>query len=242
MDIMKKIAAKAKDNANEESVTIAFLGDSITQGCFEVYKPTETTIETVFDKNSAYHTYLNRILSVVYPSVPINIINAGISGGSAPHGLARLERDVLRHEPDLTVVCFGLNDACSGLEQISRYTEALDSIFQKLKEAGSEVIFMTPNMMNTKISCHIQDDVVRNVAISTQRCQMNGILEAYLEEAKKICANYEIPVCDCYTKWKLLYENGADTTELLANKINHPTREMNWLFAMALMETMLQGK
>lgn len=58
MEIMKKIAAKAKNNANEASVTIAFLGDSITQGCFEVYKPTETTIETVFDKNSAYHTYL----------------------------------------------------------------------------------------------------------------------------------------------------------------------------------------
>ena len=38
-----------------------------------------------------------------------------------------------------------------------------------------------------------------------------------------------------------LYENGVDVTELLANKINHPTREMNWLFAVSLVDTMLRG-
>ena len=48
-----------------------------------------------------------------------------------------------------------------------------------------------------------------------------------------------IPVCDCYAIWKKLYESGVDITELLANKINHPTREMNWLFAVSLLDVMM---
>jgi hypothetical protein len=35
-------------------------------------------------------------------------------------------------------------------------------------------------------------------------------------------------------------QNGVDTTELLSNKINHPIREMNWLFAYSLVEEMMK--
>jgi hypothetical protein len=48
----------------------------------------------------------------------------------------------------------------------------------------------------------------------------------------------DIPVCDCYALWKTLYKSGVDVTELLANKINHPTRDMNWMFAYELVKTM----
>ena len=73
------------------------------------------------------------------------------------------------------------------------------------------------------------------------RRQNGGVLECYLENARKVCREYGVTLCDCYEKWKLLYENGVDVTELLANKINHPTREMNWLFAVSLVDTMLRG-
>jgi hypothetical protein len=65
-------------------------------------------------------------------------------------------------------------------------------------------------------------------------------MDAYMEAAKAICSKMQIPVCDCYAKWKLLYENGVNITELLSNKINHPTREMNWLFAVDLVETIMK--
>ena len=32
-----------------------------------------------------------------------------------------------------------------------------------------------------------------------------------------------------------------EDTNLLSNKINHPTREMNWLFAISLIETMMKN-
>lgn len=240
MNIMKLIQAKAADNAGVGAVTIAFLGDSVTQGCFEIYKKQDGGIETVFDKESTYHGYLDRMLSVIYPSVPVNVINAGISGGSAPHGLARLERDVLKFQPDLTVVCFGLNDSGAGLEGMDQYLDALKEIFARLKEAGSEIIFMTPNMMNTYVSMDLTDEVMRTIAGNTQNTQNEGILETYLFEAVKLCKEQGIKVCDCYARWKKLERNGVDTTRLLANRINHPTREMNWLFAVSLLETMFE--
>ena len=47
-----------------------------------------------------------------------------------------------------------------------------------------------------------------------------------------------VPVCDCYGMWKKLAET-RDITALLANRINHPTREMHELFAQALFEMIL---
>ena len=40
----------------------------------------------------------------------MKVINAGISGHTTTEGLARLDRDVLQHKPDLVTVSFGLND------------------------------------------------------------------------------------------------------------------------------------
>ena len=61
MKIVEKMARKAKDNWNEPGVTIAFLGDSVTQGCFELYRKGEDGFETYFDKNGAYHLPADKI-------------------------------------------------------------------------------------------------------------------------------------------------------------------------------------
>ena len=242
MKIMDLIRKKEADNTNQRGVTIAFLGDSVTQGCFEVYKKRDNRIETIFDRNATYHGYLSQIFSMLFPSVPINIINAGISGGSAPHGFKRLENDVLRYNPDLVVVCFGLNDANAGLDYLKRYETALRDIFQRLQKEKIEVIFMTPNMMNTELSEHINDKEIMKMAEVTRKTQCSGIMDAYVAAAKNVCKTLNVPVCDCYAKWKTLYENGVNVTELLANKINHPMREMNWLFAISLVETMMKSE
>ena len=239
MKIAEKLAKKAQDNWNAPGVTIAFLGDSVTQGCFELYRKSGEKYETVFDKNSAYHAYVAKILFAIFPSVPVNIINAGISGGNAPHGLERLERDVISHNPDLTVVCFGLNDCGKNAAGLNEYLEALEKIFEKLRSAGSEIIFMTPNMMATSINEKISDPVFIEVAEYISNLQNSGVLDMYIDGAKALCREKNVPVCDCYAKWKALDALGVDITELLSNNVNHPTREMNWLFATSLVEMML---
>ena len=74
MKIVEKFKAKLQDRLGA-TVTIGFLGDSVTQGCFELYKKAEDKIATVFDKNSVYHNHIYKIFSLLYPEVPVNIIN-----------------------------------------------------------------------------------------------------------------------------------------------------------------------
>lgn len=237
MKILQKINAKANDHFNHEGVTIAFLGDSVTQGCFDIYKNEKNEIETFFDKRHSYERYFFDILCMLFPNVTVNIINAGISGDRATRGAERVENDVIRHAPDLTIVCYGLNDCSENEKSILTYTEALEKIFDKLSAAGSEIIFMTPNMMNTKISPHLKDNDFITVAENCAKLQNDGTFDAHIEAARTLCRKKSIPVCDCYAIWKTMYENGVDTTELLANKINHPTQEMNKLFAVELVKT-----
>ncbi len=239
MKIINKLRAKAEAINDHPPVTIAFLGDSVTQGCFDVYMTGPNSLETYFDVNNAYHTKVRKILGMLFPKAPVNIINAGISGGSAAVGLERLERDVLRFSPDLCVVCFGLND--SNVTDIETYKKSMDEIFDRLQKADIEVILMTPNMMCNKVSCHIKEPFIRQVAENISKREIDGTLEAFLSAAKELAAARSIPVCDCYSKWKLLEKSGVEITDLLANHINHPTPDMNWMFAYSLVETMFQA-
>jgi len=77
---------------------VVALGDSITHG---MQLPAAQT----------YVGLLAERLRARLASRPVTVTNAGICGQTAVQGLARLERDVLRFRPALTLISFGLNDA-----------------------------------------------------------------------------------------------------------------------------------
>lgn len=241
MRFTELLTQKSENLASIDTPTIAFLGDSVTQGCFELYLTESGDIASTVDQDSVYHADFAKLLHLLWPKCPVNIINAGISGDSAPGGLRRLERDVLSHNPNLTVVSFGLNDSCRGLRNaMEMYCDALREIFRKLTESGSEVIYMTQNMMNTTISRNLSEEKYRAIAEKSMEKETDGTLARYYEAGKAIAAEYGVKVCDVYAKWKRLQANGVKTTDLLANSINHPTRPMHWLFAMSLLETLTE--
>lgn len=240
MKIVEKLNAK-QDIYGEKPVTIAFLGDSVTQGCFECYIKEDGKIETVFDYKSSYSTRFREILGILYPSVQVNIINSGISGDGTENGKTRIDRDILPFSPDLVVVSYGLNDACNGLEKLDNYRRNLKEIFKKVSSGGAEVIFLTQNAMNTKKSCHLRgDDLLTKTALMTANIQNDGIMKAYMDAAREEANKSGVKVCDIYPMWEKLIANGVDTTELLANKINHPIREIHYYMAMKLLETIFE--
>ena len=175
------------------------------------------------------------------PKAAVTIVNAGIAGDNSSGGLARLERDVLSHHPDLTVVCFALNDSNWGLAGLEKYENNLREIFRKLREADSEVIFMTPNMLNTRVLFTIKEPLLREIAESLAKIQNEGIMDAYVDTARRVAKECGVPVCDVYAKWKKMAAYGTDTTLLLGQGMNHPTRQMHWLFAHSLLETMFEA-
>ena len=217
--------------------TVAFLGDSVTQGCFECYTTDGGGIDTVFDGESAYSTEFGKIVRMLYPRARFNIVNAGISGDRSVRGLDRMERDVIAYHPDLTIVSYGLNDCGDGLGGVEQYGERIKEIITRLQQAGSDVVFLSPCMMATHVSCHLTQPKLRAVAEDCAKRENDGVLEAYFKEACRVAGECGALVCDCYSKWKKLQSLGVDTTSLLANYINHPSRDMHKFMAWSLTET-----
>lgn len=231
---MNKLTYKIK---NKKPLTIAFLGDSVTQGCFELRIADGKGYEPVYRPWEAYSKKLQQIFEYCISDMPINILNYGMSGNTAAMGLVRID-EMLCHKPDIVIVCFGLNDVNKGMAGIQEYEEALKEIFKKVD--GIQTIFMTPNMMNTCADAFETNTEIIKLMNETANRQNSGVMDAYMTYAKKICDEYNIEVCDCYSIWKNMENNGINTTRLLSNAINHPKEEMHWLFAYELFKTIIK--
>ena len=206
-------------------VTIVALGDSVTHGSVAAG---ETNYETV------YWNRLRQKLNAVRAAIPVNVINAGINGTTASRSVKRLDSQVLCHHPDLVIVCFGLNDINGTIED---YLSALRTIFERCAASGADVIFMTPNMLNTHVVEGTEERFAA-YAVKTAEMQNGGKMDLYMNSATALAREMGIPVCDCYAKWKELSQT-QDTTMLLANYINHPTKEMHELFAQSLFDMIM---
>lgn len=58
MRFTELLTAKNEHPANGPIPTITFLGDSVTQGCFELYLTENGTIDTIVDQDAVYHVDL----------------------------------------------------------------------------------------------------------------------------------------------------------------------------------------
>jgi len=239
MKIIEKICKKQEKLSENPAVTIALLGDSVTQGCFDALLTKDGNIDTVFDTESSYGNRLKGMLNLLYPRVQFNLINAGISGDSAVGGLKRLERDVLSYHPDLVIVGFALNDACAGLDGLARYKDAMAEILSKITAQGAECIVLTPNAMCTEVSPQLTEKTFTKLAAKLSALQKDGVLDLYAEAARDIAREKGAVLCDVYAVWQKMLAAGVNVTELLANKLNHPIRKMHYMTAMMLCECIL---
>lgn len=224
MHIRDKIYMDRSGLVENGPITIVAFGDSVTHGALL----DEINYETV------YWELLRKKILGVRNYVPVNVINAGIGGITAKDSLKRLDQQVLKHSPDLVIVCFGLNDVNGEVEE---FCGALREIFTKCKNSGADVIFMTPNMLNTSVS---EDAPAQyyEYAKTTAGYQNGGRMDLFMDSAKDVAKECGVTICDCYGKWKKLSES-QDITKLLINKINHPTPEMHKLFADSLFDIIM---
>lgn len=114
-----------------QSLKVVCLGDSVTG----VYYHT--------GGHRAWPELLQRALQQALPDCDISVINAGISGNTVTDGLARLERDVLQHQPQIVTISFGLNDlARSGAQS---FQQGLVELVRRIRAAGAQPVLCTPN-------------------------------------------------------------------------------------------------
>ena len=226
MNVKDKIKMDKNGLVENGPITIVAFGDSVTHGAVA---SNEINYETVYwhrlaKKLNAYRNY-----------IPVNVINAGIGGITAKASLPRMEKQVFAHSPDLIIVCFGLNDVNGTLED---YLDSLREIFGRCRESEIETVFMTPNMLNTYVGEFVTAQYLDYAAV-TAKYQNEGRMDLYMSSACRLAEEMGVKVCDCYSYWKKLSET-EDTTRLLANGINHPTKDMHELFAQMLYDTVME--
>lgn len=224
MKVKEKIMLDIHGLKEHGPINIVIFGDSVSHGAFR----------DGIDYENVYWNKLRKKLNAFRNYIPVNMICSAIGGTTAKESLSRLAHQVLCHEPDLVIVCFGLNDVNGSLEN---YLSPLACIFEECLACGSEVIFLTPNMLNTYVAEDTQP-VHMEYAHKTAEMQNSGRMDAYMEAAKALAEEKGVTVCDCYAQWKALAKT-EDTTRLLANRINHPTAQMHDLFAESLYATVM---
>lgn len=103
-------------------VRVAYLGGSITTA-------------------DGWRVRTREFLQRRYPQAKVEEIFAAIPGTGSSLGVARLQRDVLDHDPDLLFVEFAVND---GAQEPARIERAMEGIVRKLRQTrpGADVCFV----------------------------------------------------------------------------------------------------
>ena len=208
-------------------MNVVFLGDSVTAGSFGFLTLPNGELGGEEDLEACYVHQTGLRLQQAFADKSITAVNAGVGGDNAQQALARFERDVLPHRPAVTVVCLGLNHV--GLTDLTLFTDPLKEIFTKLNCIGSKTVFLTPNMLNTRVAPEVPPAFAEYAAACAKH-QNGGGMDALVQAGIDAAKDCGAVVCDAYAEWKKLERYGIDTTGLLANFINHPTKKMHLLF------------
>jgi len=205
-DVFPKTNAKLAAN---EAVKIVCLGDSVTG----IYYHTGGM--------RAYPEMIAIGLQKLHPEAKVTAINAGISGQSTVNGLARLEKDVLAHQPDLVTIMFGLND----MVRVSPddYQANLKIMIDRCRGIGAEVLLCTPN----------------GIIDSPARPQPK--LEEYNQLMRDVGQQTKTPVCDVYAAYQAVKQADPLAFRLLCSDPFHPNMDGHKLNAEVICKT-ITGK
>jgi lysophospholipase L1-like esterase len=132
---MKKTIDKLKKGNH---VTIVALGDSIT----------EITFHTRGHMN--WTGLLSEAIFETYGNGVCTLINSGKCASNYAEALERLDRDVLRYNPDLVILSMGMNDAGHGTDYLETFKGQVREMVGTIRQnCGSEILIRTPNPVVT---------------------------------------------------------------------------------------------
>jgi lysophospholipase L1-like esterase len=188
-----------------QPVRVVCLGDSVTG----IYYHTGS--------RRAYGDILGIALRRIAAGPEVTVINAGLSGDTTDGGLARLDRDVLIHEPDLVTVMFGLNDMTR--IPLEEYRRNLREIVARCRARGSEVVLATPN----------------NVTDTEQR--PSATLVDYCDVVRAVGREENLPVCDVYREFEAVRAGDPLAWRLLFSDEIHPNMDGHKRVSAALART-----
>ena len=163
---------------------IVFFGDSITEAGAQP---------------GGYVALVEEVLAQEDRFGGITIIGAGISGHKVPDLQARLQRDVLGHEPTHVVIYIGINDVWHHFEfdQVTGtapdvYSAGLEDLVRTIQDQGAHVLLCTPSVIgedpaseapvNQRLMAYADRTRAAAQATGATLCDLRAAFEAYLTE------------------------------------------------------------
>lgn len=236
---------KDPDGLEWKNPVIVALGDSVTAGHFESLLPenpeelarlmqkAQEQIQAglelppieITDSRECYLEKFRAKLIDKYEQTSVSAINAGIAGDSLIGMSARLERDVLRYQPDLVIINGSLNWS-EELGTTAEYQALLDQVVQRIQErTDADIILLTPN-----------GDLPNR--LFSQGDPLPTKTDERAEAIRQVALKRGVCLADTYRVWEMARERGCPWEELLANRINHPSVEGHEVYAQLLMKLM----
>jgi lysophospholipase L1-like esterase len=155
--------------------------------------------------------------------LPVRAVNAGVNGNTSRQGLARLDKDVLAHKPDVVLVLFGTNDNRKDAPKIqvplAEYEKNLSTIIDRCRGIGAKVVLGTipPIDPVPYFTRHVKKDF-------DAAGGLENLVMQYRNAALRVGKSKSVPVVDLN---QLL---APDTTWRRDDGV-HPTSEGNHVIA-----------
>lgn len=173
---------------SEETITrhstIVCFGTSITRGY--PYVPEGDTYPAVLERR------LNRKLK--QEGVAVTVINSGVPGENTVEGLARIDRDVIAHRPDLVVIEFACNDVRYEPEkrvELDAFKANLEEMIERIRQVCSTIVICTPTPIVD--ACHPYS---LEVDFYDPWDGCNNALMEYDEVIREVAEEQNVILCD----------------------------------------------
>ena len=162
------------------------------------------------------------------------VTNAGRGGNNPRNLLARMDADVLAHQPDLVIVGVGTNDAINSKNSVPlpEFEKNCTTLIQKIRAAGAEAVFIEPP------PCFDPFVLKRHSAAFFQDGSPSEKIRAYRAALRSVCEREHVPVVAVYETFLNKGSIGESKDSWLQNPENsgrsdgvHPTAKGNQAIA-----------
>ena len=206
-----------------KTLRIVALGDSTTASALDWAPSIKEVYADCLPRSLAEHGIL------------ATVINAGIGDTTTRDALARLDRDVRRHRPDLVVVQFGINDSWIDVDQgdtaprltRAEYRSNLRTIITTLRADGARVMLMTPNPMRWADPYYIKAFKQHAGLLDTSAPRgIDGLLDLYAADVRDVAREEQVPLVDVFEAFERYGGSSGRSIDelLLAGDGIHPNQ------------------
>jgi len=175
--------------------------------------------------------------------VPTEIINSGVGSNNTVDLLARLDKDCLAHQPDLTVLMVGTNDMNSRkFIPLAEYEKNMRQIIERILAIKSKILLMNllPVYEPYLMTRH-KPEFYQPEGHTGRKAQMNRLI-------KQLATAYGLSFLDLHHLFEKVGNVSLDVNSLIKNEANskttdglHPTPDGYRVIGVAVYEHLINN-